>query len=158
MVLRSFWRQNQLHGTHSFQENTILVNQFGWYKILMANFQCVLSHYCTSFHETIYKGINTCVEQIPLKPPKLCLLLQIRLLKQTFVVTLENIDLFFIAFPHPLLCWWDIQMISRDSQCMDNTEIIWLDKNWCTFDYPLLSVFEHLGLFPTKSCCVNCKI
>ena len=60
MVLRSFWRQNQLHSTHSFQENTILVNQFGWYKIIMANFQCVLSHYCTSFHETIYKGTNTC--------------------------------------------------------------------------------------------------
>ena len=60
MVLRSFWRQNQLHGTHSFQENTILVNQFGWYKILMANIQRVLSHYCTSFHETIYKGTNTC--------------------------------------------------------------------------------------------------
>ena len=60
MVLRSFWRQNQLPSTHSFQENTILVNQFGWYKILMANFQCVLSHYCTSFHDTIYKGTNTC--------------------------------------------------------------------------------------------------
>ena len=26
----------------------------------MSNFQCVLSHYCTSFHETIYKGTNTC--------------------------------------------------------------------------------------------------
>ena len=63
MVLRSFWRQNQLYGTHSLQENTILVNQFGWYKIIMANFQCVLSHYCTSFHETIYKGTNTCVER-----------------------------------------------------------------------------------------------
>ena len=60
MVLRSFWRQNQLHGTHSFQENTILVNRFGWYKIIMAKIQCVLSHYCTSFHETIYKGTNTC--------------------------------------------------------------------------------------------------
>ena len=60
MVLRSFWRQNQLHGTHSFQENTILVNQFGWYKIIMAKIQCVLSRYCTSFHETIYKGTNTC--------------------------------------------------------------------------------------------------
>ena len=64
MVLRSFWRQNQLHGTHSFQENTILVNQFGWYKIIMANFQCVLSHYCTSFHETIYKGTNTWVVRL----------------------------------------------------------------------------------------------
>ena len=53
-------RQNQLHGTHSFQENTILVSQFGWYKILMAKIQCVLSHYCTSFHETIYKGTSTC--------------------------------------------------------------------------------------------------
>ena len=60
MVLRSFWRQNQLHSTHSFQENTILVNQFGWYKIIMAKIQCVLSHYWTSFHETIYKGTNTC--------------------------------------------------------------------------------------------------
>ena len=60
MVLRSFWRQNQLHGTHSFQENTILVNQFGWNKIIMAKIQCVLSRYCTSFHETIYKGTNTC--------------------------------------------------------------------------------------------------
>ena len=60
MVLRSFWRQNQLHSTHNFQENTILVKKFGWYKIIMANFQCVLSHYCTSFHETIYKGTNTC--------------------------------------------------------------------------------------------------
>ena len=84
MVLRSFWRQNQLHGTHSFQENTILVNQFGWYKIIMANFQCVLSHYCTSFHETIYKGTNTCGQRYrpgrqsvrlcpPAKPPR-CLL------------------------------------------------------------------------------------
>ena len=26
----------------------------------MAKIQCVLSHYCTSFHETIYKGTNTC--------------------------------------------------------------------------------------------------
>ena len=42
------------------QENIILMNQFGWYKILMANIQCVLSQYCTSFHETIYKGTNTC--------------------------------------------------------------------------------------------------
>ena len=67
MVLRSFWRQNQLHGTHSFQENTILVNQFGWYKIIMANFQCVLSHYCTSFHETIYKGTNTCEKWLRFK-------------------------------------------------------------------------------------------
>ena len=44
----------------SFQENTFLVNQFGWNKIIMAKFQCVLSHYFTSFHETIYKGTNTC--------------------------------------------------------------------------------------------------
>ena len=27
----------------------------------MANIQSVLSRYCTSFHETIYKGTNTCV-------------------------------------------------------------------------------------------------
>ena len=27
----------------------------------MAKIQCVLSHYCTLFHETIYKGTNTCV-------------------------------------------------------------------------------------------------
>ena len=60
MVLRSFWLKNWLHSTHSFQENIILVEQFGWYKILMAKIQCVLSHYCTSFHETIYKGTNTC--------------------------------------------------------------------------------------------------
>ena len=26
----------------------------------MPKLQCVLSHYCTSFHETIYKGTNTC--------------------------------------------------------------------------------------------------
>ena len=43
-----------------FKKNTILVNQFGWYKILMAKTQCVLSHYCTSFHEITYKGTNTC--------------------------------------------------------------------------------------------------
>ena len=26
----------------------------------MAKIQCVLSRYCTSLHETIYKGTNTC--------------------------------------------------------------------------------------------------
>ena len=26
----------------------------------MAKIQCVLSHHCTSFHETIYKGTNRC--------------------------------------------------------------------------------------------------
>ena len=49
MVLRSFWRQNQLHSTHSFQENIILVTQFGWCKILMAKIQSVLSHYFISW-------------------------------------------------------------------------------------------------------------
>ena len=29
----------------------------------MAKIQCVLSHYCTLFHETIYKGTNTCALQ-----------------------------------------------------------------------------------------------
>ena len=27
----------------------------------MTKIQCVLSRYCTSFHQTIYKGTNTCV-------------------------------------------------------------------------------------------------
>ena len=71
MVLRSFWRQNQLHSTHSFQENTILVNQFGWCKILMAKIQCVLSHYCNSFHETIYKGTNMCEQQTAILTKKI---------------------------------------------------------------------------------------
>ena len=48
LVLLSFWRKNWLQSTHRFQENIILVNQFSWYKILMAKIQFVLSHYLTS--------------------------------------------------------------------------------------------------------------
>ena len=54
-----------------------------------------------------------------------------------------------LHFLTPLLCWWDTEMISRDSQCMDNTEIIWLDKtseHSIIFSYQFLSIWDFLPL------------